>query len=97
MSIAKVLFMSTGMLVAGCHDYDPDKAARYKKEFPQAATDLVCIDILVVWAVHHLIAVVLLQNLRVIADRLNVQVLPLVMKTIFLQDTTAQPEHPCQL
>lgn len=49
------------------------------------ARDLICVDVLVVWAVHHLVPVVLIQNLRVVADALNVQVLPLVVETIFLQ------------
>ncbi len=50
---------------------------------------LFSVDILIVWTVHHLIAVVLFQHLRVIAYALNVQVLPLVVKAVFLQSTVA--------
>ena len=41
---------------------------------------------LVVWAVHHLVAVVLCQNVWVIADALYEQVLPLAVVPVSLQD-----------
>ena len=50
---------------------------------------LFSVDVLIVWTVHHLVAVVLFQHLRVIAYALNVQVLPLVVKAVFLQSSAA--------
>lgn len=45
---------------------------------------LLGVHVLVVWTVHHLVAVILLQHLWVITDALDVQVLPLVVKPVFL-------------
>ncbi len=50
---------------------------------------LFSVDILVIWTVHHLVTVVLFQHLGVVAYALDVQVLPLVVKAVFLQSTIA--------
>ncbi len=46
---------------------------------------LLRVGVLVVRAVHHLVAVVLRQNVRVIADALDEQVLPLPVEAFALQ------------
>lgn len=50
-------------------------------------TCLISVHILVVRTIHHLVSVVLHKDLRVIANALNVQVLPLVMESLLLQQS----------
>lgn len=61
----------------------------YAKPTREDLPYLVSVDILIIWTVHHLVAVVLFQHLGVIAYALNVQVLPLVVKAVFLQSIAA--------
>lgn len=53
----------------------------------QLAYHLISVDILVVRTVHHLVPIILLQHLRIVADALNVQILPLGVKPLLLQQT----------